>query len=286
MKEQFMDWITDGQMWINVGISAVRIIAILIAARVTILILHKMIDHTVTERESNRLSIQTRRMRTVGKLLKNIASYVIYFVGLMLILSEFHISLGPLLAGAGVIGLAIGFGAQSLVKDVITGFFIVIEDQFAVGDVIQSGNFKGTVEIIGLRSTRLKSWTGEVHIIPNGMINEVTNFSINNSLAVVDISIAYEEDIQKAEEVIQGAVMKIEDEQLIQVPEVLGVQMLGASEVVIRIVAECRPNTHMAVARKLNAELKNALDKNGIEIPYPKLVTYYRNEQGGMKSGA
>ncbi len=102
-----------------------------------------------------------------------------------------------------MLGLAIGFGAQSLVKDIITGFFIVLEDQFAVGDVIQTGQFKGTVDMIGLRTTRIQSWTGEVHIIPNGMINEVTNFSVNNSIAVVDISIAFEEEVDRALDVIR-----------------------------------------------------------------------------------
>ena len=108
----------------------------------------------------------------------------------MLILGQVGLNLGPLLAGAGVLGLAIGFGAQSLVKDVITGFFIIFEDQFGVGDVIQIDQFKGTVEEIGIRVTRIKSWTGEVHIIPNGNIKQVTNFSTYNSIAVVDVSIA------------------------------------------------------------------------------------------------
>ncbi|GGG26849.1 mechanosensitive ion channel family protein [Paenibacillus abyssi] len=281
-------WLSNEVMWKNLALTALRILIILIAARIVIFIVHKAITHAIIERESKRLAIQTRRMRTVGKLLKNVSSYVVHFITILLVFSEFNIHLGPLLAGAGVIGLAIGFGAQSLVKDVITGFFIILEDQFAVGDVVQTGAFKGTVEMIGLRSTRLQSWTGEVHIIPNGMINEVTNFSINNSLAVVDISIAYEEDIDEAEQVIRQTVAKVEDENLVRQPEVLGIQMLGASEVVLRVIAECRPNAQHGYTRKLRSEIKKALDAHNIEIPYPKQVQLHRSEKdgGGVKSGA
>ncbi len=248
----------DEKLWQSIGWSAFRIIMILILARVSIIIVNKTIDHVVFNREPERLGQQVRRIRTIGKLLKNIAAYTIHFVSVMLILSEFNINLGPLLAGAGVIGLAIGFGAQSLVKDVITGFFIVVEDHFAVGDVIQTGNFKGTVEMIGLRSTRIQSWTGEIHIIPNGMINEVTNFSINNSLAVLDISIAFEENIDHTISVINSILAKIEDVNLVKQPEVLGIQTLTATEASLRIVAECRPTTQIALSRLLNREIKKS----------------------------
>ncbi|WP_424769336.1 mechanosensitive ion channel family protein [Paenibacillus sp. sgz302251] len=259
---------------------------ILIISRVVVWVIHKTIDRVVIERESKRLLNHVRRMRTVGKLLKNVASYVINFISAMLILSEFGVNLGPLLAGAGVLGLAIGFGAQSLVKDIITGFFIVLEDQFAVGDVIQTGQFKGTVEVIGLRTTRIQSWTGEVHILPNGMINEVTNYSINNSLAVVDISIAYEEEVDRALDVIRYTMLGIQDENLVKVPEVLGIQTIATTGVSIRVIAECLPNANAAIVRKLNMEIKKALDGKGIEIPYPRMVTYHRNEKGGEKDGA
>ena len=120
-----------------------------------------------------------------------------------MILSTLTINVSAVLAGAGIVGLAVGFGAQSLVKDIITGFFIIFEDQFSVGDYIRVGQFEGTVEEIGLRTTKIKSWTGELHIIPNGNILEVTNFSLNNSVAVIDISVAYEENIQRVESLIQ-----------------------------------------------------------------------------------
>lgn len=279
-------WLTDNDVWESFGKSALRVILFLLVGRFLVWVIHKTIDRVVLEREAKRNSIHTRRMTTIGKLMKNVTSYVVYFITIMLILSEFGINLGPLLAGAGVLGLAIGFGAQSLVKDVITGFFIVLEDQFAVGDVIQTGQFKGTVEVIGLRTTRIQSWTGEIHIIPNGMINEVTNFSVNNTVAVLDISIAHEEEVERAIEVIRFTMLMVKDDNLINAPEVLGIQAIAATGITIRVIAECRPNMHPVVARKLNMEIKKALDASGIEIPYPRMVTYQRNEKGGVKNGA
>ncbi|MBJ6361676.1 mechanosensitive ion channel family protein [Paenibacillus sp. GCM10012307] len=277
--------LSNEKLWQTIGWSAFRIILILVLGRVSIIIVNKTIDHVVFNREPERLGQQVRRIRTIGKLLKNVVAYAIHFVSVLLILSEFNINLGPLLAGAGVIGLAIGFGAQSLVKDVISGFFIVVEDQFAVGDIIQTGNFKGTVELIGLRSTRIQNWTGEVHIIPNGMINEVTNFSINNSLAVLDVSIAFEENIDRTVSAINGILARIDDPNLIKAPEVLGIQTLTATEASLRIVAECRPTTQVAVSRVLNREIKKALDANQIEMAYPRMITYQQNKEGRASNG-
>lgn len=284
--DKAISWLTDETLWQGFGNAALRVVLILLIGRILVWIIHKTIDRVVLERENKRLSTYGRRMTTVGKLMKNVASYVIYFITAMLILSEFGIDLGPLLAGAGVLGLAIGFGAQSLVKDIITGFFIVLEDQFAVGDVIQTGQFKGTVEMIGLRTTRVQSWTGELHIIPNGMINEVTNFSVNNSLAIVDISIAFEEEVDRALEVIRSTMISMHDENLVNAPEVLGIQAIAPTGVTIRVIAECLPNAHPIITRKMNMEIKKALDASGIEIPYPRMVTYHRNEKGGVKDGA
>ncbi|MNI09012.1 putative MscS family protein YkuT [compost metagenome] len=177
------------------------------------------------------------------------------------------VNLGPLLAGAGVLGLAIGFGAQSLVKDVITGFFIIFEDQFGVGDVIQIDQFKGKVEEIGIRVTRIRSWTGEVHIIPNGSIVKVTNFSTYNSLAVLDISIPYATDVDKAIKLLKDTVVRIfeQNDKIVKEPEVLGVQTLTNTEMKLRIVAECQPNTQSEIERLINSEVKKAMDQLAAE---------------------
>ncbi|MGR7946682.1 MULTISPECIES: mechanosensitive ion channel family protein [unclassified Paenibacillus] len=281
LYQKIIEALSDEKMWSNIGMAAIKILFIIMISRLVIWLLHKTLDRIVLERASKFQPNQARRMTTVGKLLKNVTSYTVYFITGMLLLSEIGINLGPLLAGAGVVGIAIGFGAQSLVKDILTGFFIILEDQFAVGDVIQTGTFKGTVEVIGLRTTKILSWTGEVHIVPNGMINEVTNFSVNNSLAVVDVSVAYEADVDKAMAIISQTMKELENENLVSEPEVLGVQLMSATAVTIRVIAECKPNTHPIVARVLNKEMKEALDRNGIEIPYPKMVTYQRNFEEG-----
>ena len=181
-KDKFWDWVTDADMWANILFSGLRIIIIFILTRIIIKVVYKTIDRSLERKTNTRLLSNTRRFTTVGELLKNVVTVICNFVMIILILSEFNFELAPLLAGAGVLGLAVGFGAQSLVKDIITGFFIIFEDQFAVGDVIQTGTYKGTVEMIGLRTTRLLSSTGEVHIIPNGTIANVTNYSLSNAL--------------------------------------------------------------------------------------------------------
>ena len=260
------------EQWQAIGGMLLKIVVILIVSRLLIWLIHKAITVSIINARPARLQLQERRMVTVGKLLKNVTSYAVHFITLLLVLGTFGIDLAPLLAGAGVVGLAIGFGAQSLVKDVITGFFIILEDQFAVGDVIQTGDYKGTVEVIGLRTTRIQSLTGEVYIVPNGSIVAVTNFSLRNSLAVVDISVKTEEGDNRAIEIISGTLASLKDENLVRQPEILGVQALSPDETTLRVIAECRPNTQTLVTRRLNAEIKLALDREGIRLPYPKMV--------------
>lgn len=280
-KDKFLVWFAD--TWEAMLVGLLQIILVIIIIDIIKRIIHRMIDHVMKVKEQKRLNVNPRRLVTVGKLLKNVTSLTLSFIMVLYILSIFNINIAPLLAGAGVIGLAISFGAQSLVKDVMTGFFIIFEDQFAVGDVVKVGQFQGTVEMIGLRSTRIHSWTGEVHIIPNGSILEVTNYSLNNSVAVIDVGIAYEESVEKATKVIEQTLVGLpdSDDNILNVPRVLGVQTLGPSEVVIRVVADCKPYTQAPVSRKINLMIKEALDANGIEIPYPRMVTYQRQEKGG-----
>lgn len=271
----FLTW----SFWQGAALVVGKILLVILAGRVILKIAQRMLDHMMVERERTPLKFDQRRTRTIGKLLHNIVSYTVNFIVILMVLGQLDINLAPVLAGAGVIGLAIGFGAQSLVKDVITGFFIIFEDHFGVGDVIQTGNLKGTVEEIGMRVTRIRSWTGEVHIIPNGSIQQVTNFSLHNSVAVVDISIAYEEDVERTTEVLRRTVEEVYPtlENVTKLPEVLGVQTLGPSDVVIRVTAECKPNTQSVVERELRKQFKRALETNHIEIPYPKMVSIVKN---------
>jgi small conductance mechanosensitive channel len=272
---QFM----DEKTWVVIGTGIIKIIMIVIVANIVIRIGKVTIHNIFKIRDRSPLRTSERREETLSKLLDNVLSYVIYFIAFMMILSVLGIDVKALLAGAGIVGLAIGFGAQSLVKDILSGFFIIFEDQFSVGDHIRVGQYEGDVQAIGLRTTKIKNWTGELHILPNGTINQVTNFSLNNSLAIVDVGIAYEEDIEKAEIVIQELLEKLPEqyEELVKAPEVLGVQSLGPSEIVLRIVAETLPMKHLTIARMIRKEVKLRLDENGIEIPFPRLVMYTRD---------
>jgi moderate conductance mechanosensitive channel len=281
IKDGLLGYLSDPAVWTNLLLVIVKIILIFLIGRVIVTIASKALEHMLVERERSPLKFDPRRTKTIGKLVGNIITYAVNFIMILMILAQFGVSLGPVLAGAGVLGLAIGFGAQSLVKDVITGFFIIFEDQFAVGDVIQIGQFKGTVEEIGLRVTRVKSWTGEVHIIPNGTIQQVTNFSVHNSLAIVDVSVAYEADLDQAVRVLEEAVKGSYETNvdMVKEPEVLGVQMLGATDITLRVTVECKPNMHAVVARELNARIKKAFEAHGIEIPYPKVVSFQRTER-------
>ncbi|RKP51319.1 mechanosensitive ion channel family protein [Cohnella endophytica] len=258
--DQIWDTIRNTGMWEDATMVLLRVVLIIIVSRLALMALNRFVDHVTNEKKSKRLKLRTRRVQTMGKLLKNTASYIINFITILLILGEFHIQLAPLLAGAGVIGLAIGFGAQSLVKDVITGFFIILEDQFAVGDVVQLGTFKGTVEMIGLRATRLRSWTGEIHIIPNGAIVQVTNFSVNPLLAVVDLTISSDKTVEQQMAAIRKVLDRIESPYLTAKPEVLGIQTLEMNQMTIRVTARCKPNRTGEITRLINTELKKAFD--------------------------
>lgn len=228
-----------------------------------------------------RAMMDERRARTLSSLLSNVLRYGVYFFIGLTILEQLNFHVGTLLAGAGIAGLAIGFGAQNLVRDVITGFFIIFEDQFGVGDLVQIGTFRGTVDDIGLRITRIRAWTGELYIIPNGSITEVTNFSKTSSLAIVDVGVAYEEDLDRVFQVLQDVLAQAQQElpSIIAAPQVLGVQAFGPSEVTIRVVATTKPTENFAVDRELRRRIKSAFDKQGIEIPYPKQVMIPKNKQ-------
>ncbi|AIQ55518.1 mechanosensitive ion channel family protein [Paenibacillus sp. FSL R7-0331] len=263
-KDKVWNWVTDADMWASVLFSGLRILAIFLLTRLIIKLVYKVIDRSMEkEMTGSRILANSRRFSTVGGLLKNVVTVICNFVMIMLILSEFNFDLGPLLAGAGVVGLAIGFGAQSLVKDVITGFFIIFEDQFAVGDVIQTGTYKGTVEMIGLRTTRLLSFTGEVHIIPNGSIINVTNYSLANAMAVVDVPVKIERGLENTLALIGEALKGIEErsDNIIAYPTILGVQSMSTSEFVIRIAANCQPNARDAAQRQIHSDIKQALER-------------------------
>lgn len=208
---------------------------------------------------------------------------MIFTVATFLVLDEFGVNLAPLLAGAGVLGIALGFGAQALVRDFLAGIFIITEDQFGVGDIITiDQEVGGTVEAMSLRTTRLRAVDGTVWHIPNGEIRRVGNQSQHWSRALLDIKVAYDTPIDLAEAVIKRVADEfaaVEDD-ILDEPTVWGVEALEASGIVIRLVLKTTPSEQWRISRELRRRIKDAFDAEGIEIPFPQQTTWVRYEDG------
>jgi moderate conductance mechanosensitive channel len=222
-----------------------------------------------------------QRAETVGVVLRSLAKAVVGVVAGLMVLGELGVNLGPLIAGAGIVGVALGFGSQALVRDFLSGIFMIIEDQFGVGDIIDVGEANGTVEGISLRTTRIRDVEGTVWHVPNGEIHRVANFSQEWSRALLDIEVAYETDIGRAEAVIK----RVADDlwraerfpgSILEEPDLWGVQTLGAHGVVIRLVIKTRPADQWKVLRALRRDIKDAFDAEGIEIPFPQQAVWVR----------
>lgn len=268
------------EQWDTILNSTIKIVLIIIVSVLAVKLGRKLIRNLLKVNARGPLQVSERRSVTLIKLMENVLAYVIFFIAALTILPIFGVEIKGLLVGAGIGGVAIGFGAQSLVKDIISGFFILFEDQFSVGDYIRVQTFEGTVLSIGLKTTKIRSGTGELHIIQNGMITEVTNFSLHNAVAMVDVSISYEGDIEHAQNVIEQHLetMPARYEEMIKPPEFLGIQNLGPSEVTLRISSEVRAMTQFKISRAIRKEIKEVLERNNIEISYPKMVLYKQPE--------
>lgn len=232
------------------------------------------------QRVIDRDQISKGRARTLEGLSINILSYVLIFIVAVMIFEIFGYDPTALIAGAGVVGLAIGFGAQGLVSDVVTGFFLLLEKQFDVDDYVTTAGFSGIVEEVGLKTSKIRGFDGTLHYIPNRQITNLSNHSRGNMRALVDIGISYNDDIDKAITVLQAACDQFatQNDAVKDGPNVLGVQTLGASDVVIRIIAKTENMSQWAVERDLRKALKEALDQNGIEIPFPHQVFIQKSE--------
>ena len=268
MLEGFIDKFSAEETWLTVGQSLFQILVIFVLSRVIITLGKSIITKFFLMRAKSPIRVSERRDATLLRLLKNVLTYTVNFITIIMILEAVHIEVKALLAGAGIIGLAIGFGAQSLVKDVIMGFFIIFEDQFSVGDQIKIKDYEGEVVEIGLRTTKIKSSIGQLFVIPNGSILEVTNSSILNSVAVVDLTLPYDGDFERAKreisQMLESLPAKYED--LVKTPQVLGIQSLNLNEVVLRITAETLPMRHYFIGRVLRKEIKNCMDENHLNI--------------------
>ncbi len=256
-----------------------RLILIIILARLVLRFGYSFIERVFKERDRG-ITLGTKA-ETFSGLFKSLWRYLVVFMAILMILREFNMDLTPVIAGAGIAGLAVGFGAQNLVRDVITGFFIIIEDQFSVGDHVTVGLHSGIVEQVGLRVTKIRDFGGEEHIFPNGKIEIVTNHSKGPQRALVDVSVAYEEDVDYVLGVLREhcAWFAGEYPELEEGPSVLGVAELGDSEVVIRIIARSKPLQQWYIERELRRTIKNRFVSLDIEIPYPRRVLLAHGEK-------
>ena len=264
----------------NIINECIKIVIILFLMYLVIKVGNKIIDKFVKNQEESdkKFSMDDQKAKTIGGVLKSVLKYMTYFIGAALIFSDMFKGVSVALASVG--GFALGFGAQSLVKDVINGFFILFEDQYGVGDYVTIGKFSGIVETMGLRTTVIKDLNGDVHLIPNGSITEVTNHSKGNIRFLVDIEISYKEDINKAIDVItkECKVFEKENEDIVEPIEVWGVTSLNAYSITIRVAGKSKPLTQWKMERDLRKRLKEAIDKAGIEIPYPKTEIINKSE--------
>ncbi|PTJ20598.1 mechanosensitive ion channel family protein [Staphylococcus simulans] len=257
----------------------IMIIIYVVVAMIIINLVNKSIDQFF--KLQNRNAHGRKRSHTLSAMLKNIVRYVVWFIVLTTILGKFGISVTGLLAGAGVVGLAIGFGAQTIVKDIITGFFIIFENQFDVGDYVKinlngAPITEGTVQSIGIRSTRIHAYTGELTVLPNSVMSEITNFSISNGKALIEVPIAMEENVDKVESKLKDFLESLHSNYFIFVskPEILGIEDLTGNAYIMKIAAETTPNNTVPGARILRKEVANFLNQEGIKSPTPIMMQF------------
>ena len=267
------------KMWLlNHGIP---IILIVIVAWVARKILKSAIHRFEKRLEQEGIvpSEREKRAKTLSGIISTTITVVIYLAAAMMIITECGVNIGPLLAGAGIAGVAIGFGAQSLVKDVISGFFLLMENQIRVGDVANIAGIGGLVEAVNLRTTRLRDLEGRVHIIPNGSIAVATNFTRDWSRALVEIGVAYKEDVDNVISVLKDVSEDMRNdsafkEVILEPLTVLGLDSFGDSSVNIRVFFKTLPIKQWDVAREFRKRVKKAFDEKGIEIPFPHRTIY------------
>jgi len=222
------------------------------------------------------LKIKTLRGTTIANLVNSTIKYLVFLIAVFLILSAWGVQTPTLLAGAGIIGLAISFGAQSLIEDIFSGLFIIFEKQFSVGDIIQIGDFRGVVKEISLRVTKFEDVNGDIKIINNSDIRGAINTTASLSKSSCEISINYSEDLEKVERIIHENLSDIKTKipKIVEGPYYLGVQSLVDASVVLKLMALVNESDRFSVSRQLNREMKLLFDRNNIGIPFPQLVVH------------
>ncbi|WP_322938102.1 mechanosensitive ion channel family protein [Nocardioides bizhenqiangii] len=299
-SERFADWAD-----VLIG-TPLAILGLILLGLVLRWVLHRIVQRIARRAEKGVLperldaaavARRAQRAETVAGIFQSVITIIVIAVVTTMILSEVGVNIAPIIASAGIIGIALGFGAQSLVRDFLSGLFIFIEDQYGVGDVVDLGEAIGSVEAVTLRMTRLRDVNGTVWFVPNGQILRVGNQSKNWSRAVVDVGVGYGEDLARVQRVLREVAHDMwEDEDykgvIIEEPEVTGVEMLAADSVTIRVLVKTAPLQQWGVARTLRQRIKARFDHEGIEIPFAQRVVWHRDdrraagEQGGPDNGA
>lgn len=264
-----------------------RVLLIVVVSLVLIRVLQGAI-HGFRSRLASRMQDReaVRRAETLGRVCRYLATVVISLIAGMLVLGEVGISVAPILGAAGVVGLAVGFGAQSLVKDYFTGFFLLLEDQVRQGDVVKLGSHGGLVEDVTLRYVRLRDYDGNVHFVPNGEITTVVNMSRGFAQAVVDVRVAYRENIDDVMALMRevGAQLRADaafGPKLLDDLEIAGVDSWAESAVMVRCRFKCVALEQWSVRREFLRRLKHAFDERGIEIPFPHVAVYAGQDKRG-----
>lgn len=218
--------------------------------------------------------IDKRKSKTINGLINNLIKYFIIIIDIVMILDIFGIDTKTLIASLGVVGFVVGLAVQDTLKDFVAGMSIILENQYRVGDTITVKGFRGEVISLGIKSTKIKAYTGEVMIIPNHLIEEVVNHSLDKSLAVVDIPVSYDTDLKKLESILSNLFSKLSIDGITGDIKILGLESYDDSSISYRVVVDTIPMKHYQVERELKRAIKLELDKNGIEIPFPQVVVH------------
>jgi len=287
-KELWMDILNQIVNWIvNEGPAIVILLIILFITLKVLYIsirrLNKLLINRATKSESLDTQEASKRINTLMNILKGIGKILIWSIFLMILLKKFNIDIGPILAGAGILGLAVGFGAQELVRDIISGFFILLENQVRAGDVAIINGTGGLVEKIELRTITLRDFSGVVHVLQNGKINTISNMTKEWSAMVFDIGVAYKENVDDVIKVMQEVGEKMltdpEYKEKIKEPlEIFGLDKFDDSAIVIKARLKTVPGDQWTLGREYRKRLKKAFDEKGIEIPFPHTTVYWGEE--------
>lgn len=273
-----VDLIDEFAVW---GPSIIQIIGIVFLSRVFVVISDLAVDSSLFKSDKQS-EVDRQRQATILPLVKSFLKYSIYFIAFVLILRAMNINPTAVLAGAGIVGIVVGLGAQSLINDVVSGFFILFENVYLVGDYIETGAARGIVEGIDIRATRIRDPNGQLHIMRNGQLNEVINYSKRYTNAVVEVGVSYDSDLDKVYAVLAkvGEELKAANQSVLEPTKVQGLENFGESELLVRTITRVQPGCHMAVARDLRKRIKEAFDRDGIEIPFARRVVIFKNAPG------